>query len=239
MNGEITFSEIKAAFPKDKPIIFWDTCSLLDVLRKSTRDVAKGPHYIKMYEDIADAVEQGDIVSVTSHLVRKELTEENYEKERKELAKQCKKFLESLKFYSEYLHLPPKTKALLQTSGLTLTLENKLRGLFNRLVRNTKVLAEDSIYKEFAHQRVVNKMTPAKTKQEYKDSYIWASFCHFVKELEPSAPLVAFVSSNTTDFLPEDSDLQNDCSINPNMNYYLGIDPIYAALVENDIIKPS
>lgn len=239
MSEEILLKDVKNEFPQDKSIIFWDTCGLLDLMNFEEKTLLDKVRYISMYENIADAIERGEIVSVSSHLVDFELQNDNYSNVTKKMRDDSKNFLRYLKFFAPYLNLSQEEKDVLMSDTLEVNIEDRLREIINKIIRNTKYLAEEDEHKNFAHNRVVKKQAPSSEKnQSYKDCYIWHSFLRFVEELQPTAPVVAFMTLNKKDFRLDNTVLINDCAILPAMNYYINIYSLYGALIEQGVVPP-
>lgn len=87
--NRIWLSQANANLAANKPIIFWDTCALVDIIRipHSTKNFTIQD--LQKYEDIALWLEDGFIQSVTSDIVNIEF-DEHYAREYSNLLQEQK-----------------------------------------------------------------------------------------------------------------------------------------------------
>ncbi len=168
--GSINYKEIPYIFSENKPIIFWDTCSLLYfnsiVDRRAYRE----------YEwdlKLLDLIKSGDVYSTTSYIVYYEYNKhhtnlKNIDEERESDLKSI------MQQYGKILG--GQDEADLQKGIDTLHLSAHMESLVRLLWSNTYIIDEDVSFLQKAHNRVLAGMAPSSEKQQYKDCYIWETF---------------------------------------------------------------
>ena len=67
--NKLWLSQVAANIPNDRPIIFWDTCALVDVARIPHSTKKFTLQDLEQYEQIAQWIEEGRVISVTSDVV--------------------------------------------------------------------------------------------------------------------------------------------------------------------------
>lgn len=226
----VSSSSISTTIPLDKPMIFWDTCSLLYIISIPLRE-AFGE--FNLYSQILQLIENGQVISVTSAIVHEEFKQHAQEIFDNTL-KDEKKLVKVYKQYADCIAEPDKTQ--IREAADKLKLSDILVDISNRVWKNTYIINEDSLYQGIAHYRVMNKMSPAFTKGEYKDSYIWASFMDTCQKLG-DASFHAFMTNNTDDYCDYEGkkvkDVQNQIKLDCNTvsaKFYWKTGELYSAL---------
>lgn len=196
----IFLSQVVTKYNGNKPIVFWDTCALLDILNFYIIQEKDSSSQYDFYQNILQEIKEGRILSVTSQLVYKEFMQHF-----KEMYKKIAINEKSLKnVYLEYADTLPQA----QKKGLTRA-ANQLNivPVFDKLIRDiwksTIIIKEQQSFQNNAHYRVVNKIPPAAVKGEYKDCYIWATFVSLSNALKnqyTAHPKMFFITSNAKDF---------------------------------------
>ena len=182
----------------DKPIVFWDTCSMLYF--NSIIDRRAYDEY-EWDSKILNLITKGDVYSFTSMIVMKEFNKHHDILKEKE----DKHEIKLRKLMSEYGDIigPPKKDDL--TKGMNaLDLSNHMEGLITTLWSYTNVIDEDLFFAEKAHNRVLAEQPPAKEKQEYKDCYIWETFLTLCDQVGQK-DRVFFMTENTVDYCGKNS----------------------------------
>ncbi len=198
----------------DKPIVFWDTCSLLDIFRFAYRD-SLNPNELKSYLLLLDKIEKGEIISISSELVLHEYNS-NIGIVKNEYSSSINKTNSLIAKHFELINLfRTTTKNKLDISGLNLI--NDLENLSKRISKKTYFVREEKKFNKFAHFRVKNYMAPAARKGEYKDCYIWGTCLSLADKLKQSKPIF-FLTKNISDFYVDKKDIHpdivSDCTIN-------------------------
>ncbi len=190
---QVSPTKISRDIPSDKPIIFWDTCMLLYILSIAVRD-SFGE--FSEYQKLLALIENGDVTSVTSAIVWEEFTQ-HYNDNKTEAENDQDNLRTVLKSYAGCIAEPARTNIINAADSLDLV--PILEDIEKRVWRNTYVINETAVLRNLAHFRVLHKMSPSKTKDQYKDSLIWVTFLHMAHEL-PIALYEVFVTANREDF---------------------------------------
>lgn len=190
---KISSASIELNIPSDKPTVFWDTCSLLYIISIPLRE-AFGEYNV--YKQLLKLIEDERIISVTSSIVFDEF-KQHADDLYVNLTKEENKLMKILKNYSDLV--PGPDGNLIKDAADKLGLSGILVDMSNRVWANTYVINEDLFYQNSAHFRVMHKMSPAREKGEYKDSYIWVTFMDMAKKLG-DGNLRAFMTNNTDDY---------------------------------------
>ncbi len=192
--------------------LFWDTCSLLDIIRLPFRTNSK--RHLDFYQRIKTLIDEGQIISVASELTIAELGY-NFQKVELEYDNYLKKLQRDFNLHQDYLIQcnnidEPILPFTLSEKGL----KQYLLKLFNEIVSKTTFISEKQAFNKFAHFRVSYHMAPAQKKGEYKDCYIWATCLELAKET-PENSQIYFFTRNKDDFF-ENGNLfeliENDCN---------------------------
>lgn len=193
---------------ENKPLIFWDTCAMLDVLRVADKghNPRMNTSMLESYERIVELIEMGKLVSITSEMVRHEL-EDNYDVAHQVLDGIEKYCVDGVVKYAKFSS-NTNAYASVQESVRLINSKVRIEELLNRLCKNTYIIKEQkTIYggidvSKAARDRVLFKMPPASKKQEYKDCYIWMTFVSVAKCITSHRKTI-FLTSNKEDFMDE------------------------------------
>lgn len=228
---KIYLSQASLNISNDKPIVFWDTCALLDIIRIPIRDNL-GTNDLECYERIADYIDNDYIISVTSGLVINEFAD-HYEDVHNNLIQAQAKLKAQALNYTNFMASTKKKERITKAINL-LNMEHRLNTVLRRILKKTFVLKEENKYRDFADYRLRNKMAPAARKSEYKDCYIWGTFIEFVHAIRPTSNYVSFMSVNTKDYTENGRELHNhiktDCNYLHSMNVVFEIGKLYGDL---------
>ena len=178
---------------ESKPIIFWDTCSLLYF--NSIIDRRAYEEY-EWDSKLLDLIRNNHVYSFTSMVVMKEFNKHHDELKGKDDA--CENRLKGLMSnYGDIVGSPQKEDLAKGMNALVLS--DHMETLITDLWANSIVIDEDLFFAEKAHNRVLADLPPSKEKQEYKDCYIWETFltlCDNVNQKDK----VFFMTENTVDY---------------------------------------
>ena len=207
-------SQIKVKLPSDKPIVFWDTCALVDIIRIPQMDREKlNIQTLENYEDIAQWIREGKVISVTSELVRTEF-DKHFANELKKVDDQTKRYQAEVKTLSAYMQNTHKQNRVISAIDL-LECCKRCEETANSICKNTIAIRQENIFMMAADYRVRNYEKPSGGKESYKDCYLWATFLKLVSEL-PITKEAFFFTSNYKDFgkggkAKFNEDLNNEC----------------------------
>lgn len=235
--NRIWLSQANTNLVANKPIIFWDTCALVDIIRipHSTKNFTIQD--LQKYEDIAVWLENGLIQSITSDLVNIEF-DEHYTKEYSNLLTEQDRLKQNIKSFSQYIENTSKKNKIDKIIN-TLNIQNRFGNLTNRICRQTTLIRGENQHAKFADFRTRHKMAPAANKGEYKDCYIWGTYLSIIKAVNPSV-YCSFITTNPKDYRKQgiiDQSIQNDCnSVSPNAHISFFIGQLHSELKK--IVEP-
>ena len=207
---KIYLSQVSAEIPAGKPIIFWDTCSLIYIITIAVRDSF---HVFQSYKDMLNWIENDDIVSMTSSIVWDEFNA-HYNEERDNAVRDIDKLRELIRNYANLQTEPVKTQ--LNELANSINLIDILEDIETRVWNKTFVINEERQLAELAHYRVLHKMSPSMVKDQYKDAYIWCTFMSLASRLAGVRKF--FITDNKEDYCsPKKStnpqlQIKNDCN---------------------------
>lgn len=185
---------------KTIPVLFWDTCSLLDILRSIVPSRNSDEKIISRISDITEAIKQKRLLSVCSEITIQEIID-NVASTFDEHDKEVKKLARGINSYSSFLQQTPFAPA--SPIPIIDLQQYKLMDYFTAILQtlldNTLFIKPDDIQSK-AHTRLVNKQPPAHLKQEYKDCVIWETCLSLKQGLNNVNMPCYFKSSNTTDY---------------------------------------
>ena len=188
---KLFLSQVKE-IPTGKPIVFWDTCSLIYIISIAVRNsFADFSHYMELLSKI----ENDEIISVTSSIVLDEFND-HYMEVRNKAIEDIDKLRELIKNYASLQEEP--TKGELQNLASTINLIDILDDIESRVWRKTYVIREEDQLAKRAHYRVLHKWSPSMVKDQYKDAYIWCTFMSVAQELTGVAKF--FMTDNKEDY---------------------------------------
>lgn len=193
IKGIINYRNIPMVFPDNKPVIFWDTCSLLYF--NSIVDRRAYGEY-EWDKKLLDLVVKGDVYSVTSTVVYHEF--DSYHDELKNRDVDRENALKSS--MAEYGKILGGQDEIDLNHGMNaLRLSAHMDSMIRELWRHTFVVDDDSNFYVKAHNRVLGKIPPSSEKQQYKDCYIWESFLALC-DIIPHKGQAIFMTENTEDY---------------------------------------
>lgn len=197
-SNKIWLSQATDYFPEDKPVVFWDTCALLDILRIPLRErVNLSKRTLEEYEKIEEWIATGRLISVTAELVVKEFGE-HADDVVKQLSIQERKTKEDVREQADYmLNGVQKTKI---TNGIDLLdIQSRVKELVKKIWRHTLVLRSQKSFASNADYRVRNYIKPSGGKESYKDCYLWSSYITLMTTIASTEPCFLF-TTNPSDF---------------------------------------
>lgn len=188
-------SQAITGIPPNRPLIFWDTCSIIDLSRVIERDTYDDYHRI---ERIVAAIENGEITSVTSELVVSEYQKNIIEVDDKR-GKIVKDICNTIDKIAQIIAKETTIQKLHSASKL-INVENEIHSLVSRLWKKTVVIKDSRALQKMAHERTLREDPPSKNKSQYKDCFIWCTYICLIKRLDEAAPQSIFITSNTSDY---------------------------------------
>jgi len=223
-----------------KPVIFWDTCSLIDIVRLPLPDRKQTIGSLVKVIEIKNKIVSKDIISVSSELC---ITEFNnhignwtniLESESKKLSTTFNNFIGFIN--KANLGAIP----ILPTNLSVYKLEDLLCQIIQAIIKETIFIAEDASFASFAHFRTTNKIPPAKKKGEYKDCYIWGTCLEIRKSNTDKSYSYNFMSSNVDDYADTNkkdfvTEIKHEAVINK-INYFSNFDIAYGHLKRDRIL---
>lgn len=191
--GVIDYHDIPAILTDNKPIIFWDTCSLLYFNSMVDRRAYREFDWNKK---LLDLIVRGDVYSVTSSVVYHEFDSHHEELKNKDADRE-NALKNSMVEYGKILGGQDEIE--LKKGMDTLHLSSYMDGMVIELWSHTFVIDDAPEFYVKAHNRVLGKTPPSSEKQEYKDCYIWESFLTLCDSI-PNKGQAVFMTENTEDY---------------------------------------
>lgn len=196
--NKLWLSQASAAIPSNKPIVFWDTCALLDILRIPLIDRKNlNINTLHAYEGIEAWIRAGRLVSVTSDLVVKEFSE-HADDIVNQLSQQERKTKDEVAEQSRYMNNVPLATSIVAKVNL-LDVQSRVVKLVKKILSQTIILKGQLSFAHNADYRVRNYIKPSGGKESYKDCYLWISYISLLKKVVPTEP-VFFYTTNPADF---------------------------------------
>lgn len=190
----ITLSDIPSCLTDDKPVVFWDACSLLYFNTMIERRAYKEFAHDK---GLFELVVGGRIYSVTSSIVYQEFNKHHTDFQTHD-ADLENSLRSAMKEYGKSVGGQDETD--LKTGMNALKLSSILDSMVREIWQNTFVIEEDITLHQKAHSRVVGCIPPSSNKkQEYKDCYIWDTFLALCDHM-PHKGQAHFISENTEEY---------------------------------------
>lgn len=224
---KIYLSQVPAEIPSGKPIVFWDSCSLIYIITIAVRDSFADYQF---YKEILSMIENDQIISVTSSIVWDEFNS-HYAEEAAGAQDDIDKLRTLIRNYAD-IHSEP-TKTELNDLANNINLFDILEDIEARVWSKTFVINEERQLADLAHYRVLHKISPSKVKDQYKDAYIWCTFMSAAM-LYPQEDKF-FMTDNREDYcvskkstVPQ-QDIENDCNT-AKANAVFKISSLYGAL---------
>jgi hypothetical protein len=184
-----------------KPIIFWDTCSLLDIIRVPFRENIQSD-ILSSSVKILEKIENGQLFSIVNYFVELEYNDHEshtYEEAKNHLIK-IHKNISKIKDLVTFL---PGLPNLDNLDLIGLNLENSLKDISRKILNNCLIIDEDTECTSRASNRIYNNYAPAsKGKREFKDCSIIEHYLKISKCLRDNSfdKKIVFVTSNTDDY---------------------------------------
>lgn len=178
------------------PVIFWDTCGLVDILRLPIRNYNSS--ILPQIVSLKDKIDTGSIISIASEMSIKEWNDNadpTIDEVKKYIKKRSNEYLEVLRFINETSIFSQVPEVNLQTYNL----EQILQQLALSIVNNTHFV-NHSFYSGLAVNRVADKLSPAENKSEVKDCIVWETCLDLRTKMADKSKKFIFHSSNTKDF---------------------------------------
>lgn len=179
-----------------KPIFFWDTCGLLDILRLPFR---KGDlQALQCITAIKSLIDSDLIYSISSELTTKEWNDH--------FALTISETKDSLKKTSAYHNnCIEMINHLYSTTYVSDDLSNKglveaFELIADEILQKTVFISFDKISGD-ALRRVANKLPPSKKKPEFKDCAIWETVLDLSNLVRPFGLKFVYFTVNTEDYV--------------------------------------
>lgn len=219
---------------ENKPVLFFDTCSILDILRVALPERNTPIGLDKQLIAIKDLIVDEKIICISSELCIKEFNDHcqeiinSYEQQLKKIQEPINKYLAIINNSGIFGTLP-----VLDLNAYSM--ENYFSDIAEAIINKIIFINEQATFKEAAHFRVVNKFCPAKKKGEYKDCFIWETFFQTIKAKDSQLKESYFLSSNKQDYceLPNDNDFHTDLKMELNtlnVHFLLNYSKLYYEL---------
>lgn len=223
-----------------KPVIFWDTCSLLDIIRLPLPERNNSADILDRIIKIKDLITSGQVISLSSEMCVIEFNNHvdnwtnNLESESKKLSKTCNNFID----FINKINLGTTSIPHIDLSFFKI--EVFLVQLTHSIIDKTKFIEESSTFKDFAHFRLKHKIAPAKKKGEYKDCYIWGTCLEVRQSSIDKSYSYSFMSSNIDDYAAANKKdfetvIANEAALN-NITYFPNFNIAYGNFKKQGII---
>lgn len=183
-----------------KPVIFWDTCALLNIIRFIYREDPGDVTTFEAIKKIHEAILNNSILSVSCVSV---ITEYN---NNVNVAVQLteESVAQTDTFYKNLLDVINKldNTAMGYTSVRVQHMPQKLNSMVQDILHRTAFITIDKTAAANAHQRVVQRKAPAGKKEEFKDCTIWEVMLSCYRQLNTvdNAIPKTFYTVNVQDF---------------------------------------
>jgi len=207
-----------------KPVIFWDTCSLLDIVRLPLPDRNQTVDSLEKIIEIKNKIVSKDIVSLSSELCITEFNN-HIETWTKTLESESKRLSKTYNNFIGFINKANIGVSPILTTNLSIyRLEDLLCQIIHAIVNETLFIREDATFATFAHFRTTNKIPPAMKKGEYKDCYVWGTCLELRQTSSDKSYSYNFMSSNVTDYADTNkkdfvTEIKNEATIN-NIDYF-------------------
>lgn len=186
-----------------KPVIFWDTCAILDILRLPLPSRDFTVRILERITAIRDKLQSGEIYSFASHLSIKEIND-NLPSVFTELEKAATRITkEHNKFIGFVNKVNPPGNTIGEIDLKTHALGDLLFDTIQSIIDQTYFIDREQEFADNAEFRVLNKIPPAHMKGEYKDAYILSTCIAFKRDCPGLISPFGFLSSNKNDFADE------------------------------------
>jgi hypothetical protein len=221
-----------------KPVIFWDTCSLLDIIRLPIPDRKHSVGRLEKVMEIRQKIVSGEILSFASVLTVKEFNDHVVEAQN-EVIRAARRISQD---HNNYMGFVTRVDPTTSSAPIDLTLHNlevQLNDIVQEIVLETNFIDRDESFLHIAEHRVIEKIAPAKVKGEFKDCYIWSTCLTIRQESSKSGHPFGFLSSNIRDYAEAPSNNLEPYLLTEattaDLLYYANIDVAYGSLKEYGI----
>ena len=195
---KIWLSQASTNIARNKPIIFWDTCALLDILRIPLLDRPQfNPQTLQAYEQIESWIATNRLVSVTSDIVVREFSEHADDIDNA-LSAQEQKLKNDVKEQSHYMTDAAKATRVASSIDL-LDIRKRVIKLVKKIWKGTYILRGQDDFALKADYRVRNYIKPSGGRESYKDCYLWICYISVLNKVNPTEPTF-FFTTNPADF---------------------------------------
>ena len=155
-----------------KPVIFWDTCMLLDAIRLPIPERNHSVDLLQKVIAIKNKIVSNEIISLSSVLCVNEFNK-HVDSTKNELIRASKSLTQAhnnfVGFINKYNFGGPQIPEI----DLSIyKLEELVMNILDSIIKNTLFINEDQTFKDFATFRTIQGISPAKKKGEFKDCYI-------------------------------------------------------------------
>lgn len=186
-----------------KPIIFFDTCSLLDFIRFIFR-ANDGISTLTAIQTIQQKIDNDEIYAVASELFIKEWND-NVNSAMQTTSESFKKTSESFNLSAEVINTLMGQNVPVGTDLANYKVEDLLVAISRNIIHKMYFIKQSDIANA-ALTRVANKKAPASKKQEFKDCAIWETMLalcsHINTRVYPvTSPKKIFFTTNIEDFI--------------------------------------
>ena len=229
--GKLFLSVALSSLPAGKPVVFWDTCAILELMRLPERANNPGRDF-DQYEYLADKINAGEIISVTSELVFQEFNQ-HYKEELTALRRHEQKMRLEIKKISSIMKSGAK-RLRIENAVDSMHTELRVTSTISKIWRNTILIREQKSFLQFAYIRVKFKMAPSLNKEQFKDSYIWGTFLSFAHGLMAGTKLF-FYTLNKSDYLDSNTKklcphIVTDLSMLPDVEVHTVLGSLYGVI---------
>lgn len=231
--SKLYLSTAVASIPLGKPIVFFDTCALLEIMRLSERASNPGRDF-DQYMYLAEKIEAGDLISITSELVFQEFNQ-HYLEGLKNLRKWEQDKRDSVKRITAIMATGSK-RSRIEKGMDEMHTETRITSTVSKIWRNTILIREEKRFLQFAYMRIRNKMAPSQNKEQFKDAYIWGTFLNIAHSL-PTCPKLFFFTLNKKDYLDHNSNrlcaqIETDLNVLPNVELHYVLGSLYGEVAK-------
>lgn len=190
---------VNSILANPKPVILFDTCALLDIVRSAIRDTIS-PEIISSATTL---ISSDDKWLVSSEVVDTEWKNniETVETDTRNSVKNLHK--RALMFKEAIEHSTTAEKWAYPNYFTSFDLEKNLKSISDNLRKSLTLIESDSACIQRASDRVIRCIAPAsKGKSEYKDCLIIEHYIELGNRLKAGgfSNSIVFISSNTSDF---------------------------------------
>lgn len=189
---KIFLSQVAGEIPLDKPIVFWDTCSLIYILTIAVRELFAD---FQHYKNLLGWIERDEIVSVTSSIVWNEF-KDHYSEEYHKAEEDVDKLRMLIRNYASLQQDSARTD--LNNLAASMNVIDILEDLELRVWGKTVVIKEERDLADLTHYRVLHKWSPSMVKEQYMDAYIWCTFMSVSQKISEVKKF--FMTDNKEDY---------------------------------------